>query len=431
VRRVQLAHIGDVHLQHGHPRNADRLASFDQILAAVFTLPDYGGSLIPGDLFHQRSTAEDRNALAERLRRLAERGPVLITRGNHDQLGELEIFERLRTKWPIYVFTQPGVYDVELATGDRAAIAVVPYPDKAGLVAAGVAKDDVPRTAAELLDVIFIQLAHELATARVDGALPLFMGHFNTRGAVVSSGQPQIGHEQEVDRVSLERLPAVYCALNHIHEPQEIGRGVYGGSIAAMDYGEITPRSFVLVEAVRDGDWSATWERRRLQTPVMYHIEGELTPIGFLPTSPEVLCPTCAGSGDGDKDPREGTVACRACGGSGRRSDWSGCEVRIRYRCKASEKSLLNEQPIRDAFASALRLKIESVVEPDRDVRSPAVAKETTIEGKLTAYLGGAAAPGVLAKLTALQTTDGDQILRDVTAQLAVLEQPEKVTVAA
>jgi DNA repair exonuclease SbcCD nuclease subunit len=430
VTPVRIVHVGDVHLQHGHPRNALRLQSLDQIVieqrdaAALW--------LIPGDLFHQRSVAEDRNALAERLLIMAAVAPIVMVRGNHDAPNDLDIFARLQGRWPIHVVTQPTVIDVALPTGDHAAIAVVPYPDRAGLVAAGVTKADVPQTAVELLDVIFMQLAHELSVARVGGALPLFCGHFNVKGAISSTLQPQIGHEQEVDRLSLARLGAAYCALSHIHKAQEVGVGVYAGSIAPQDFGEVEEKSYVVVEAVRVGsEWTATWTRQPLHTPRLVHIEGDLTPTGFVPTSAEARCSTCAGSGAGERDPREGMLSCRACGGSGRRSDWSGCEVRVRYRCKASEKSLLNEQPIRDAFASALRLKIESVVEPDRDVRSPAVAQETTIEGKLTAYLGGTAAPGVLTKLTALQTTDGDQILRDVTAQLAVLEQPERATVAA
>lgn len=426
MRPQVFIHIGDVHLQAGHPRNPDRLASLDQIAVEAEALPSVAGVLIPGDLFHAKSTAADRNDLAERLVRFARLAPVVVAPGNHDSQGDLEIFSRLQSTWPIYVVTRPQVLQVPLPGGETAAIAALPYPFKASLVAQGVAPGDTSAMSVELLDVIFMQLAQELAHLRVAGAIPLFLGHFNVRGAVSSTGQPQIGMELEVDRASLARLPAVYCALSHIHRAQEVGAGVYAGSIARLDYGEIEEKSYVQLTCRREGsEWRAEWIRRPLDVAPMWHIEGELTTAGFRPDHDELLCRRCGGDGD-DPERRDGdgeTLACEACAGSGRKADWSRDDVRVRYRYLASERPALNEQCIRDLFAGALRLKIESIAIPDRDLRAPEVARATTLEDKLAAYRHETVlAPGMAAKAALVQGEASDA-LAAVADQLARIER--------
>jgi len=397
---TRFLHVGDVHLQHGHPRNPDRLASLDQILAHGLAFEGLGAWLIPGDLFHSRSSVTDRNDLAERLVRMADRAPVVLVRGNHDQPGDLDIFAKLKARWPVSVVTRPDVLRVPLPTGETAAIACLPYPDKFGLVAAGVAPGDVVRTAGELLDTIVMTLAHGLETEIAAGCIPLFIGHANIRGAIASTGQPQIGQEIELETAMLARLRAVYCGLNHIHKPQQVGDGVFAGSIAAMDYGEAEAKSVVLIEAARDpsGTWRAQWTRRPLETPPMHHVEGRLTRDGFV-------------TGGGELH-------------HAHIIDWTGCDVRVRYSFKASEKDALDHDSVRRLFAAALRLKIEPIAEPDRALRSQAVADATTLADKLVAYaetLGTVTSDDVLAKLAALEHTDSLQLIANVEHALAVV----------
>jgi len=391
-------HVGDVHLQAGHPRNADRLASLDQIVDDGLRLERLAAWLIPGDLFHARSSVTDRNDLAERLALMATKAPVVLVRGNHDQPGDLDIFARLKTAWPIYLATRPGVITVPLPTGAIAAIACLPYPDKFGLVAAGVAPGEVVPTAGELLDVICMQLAHELEAVAHITRIPLFAGHANIRGAIASTGQPQIGLEIELDQAILARLPAVYCALNHIHKPQEVGAGVYAGSIAAMDHGETEAKSYVVLEVAQSATgWVATWTRQPLRTPPMFHVDGTLTRTGFQ----------CAAQED-------------------QRDSWAGCDVRVRYTYKASEKALLDDGVIRQLFGSALRLKVEAVAQPDRELRAPAVAAAKTLPEKLAAYRQvEQLEPSVTEKLSALERHDPAALLVDVAATITAIEFSE------
>lgn len=400
-------HIGDVHLKHGHPRNGDRLAALDQIVAEVTPLPVVSAILIPGDLFDAKSSVEDRNALAVRLQAFAAVAPVVLVRGNHDVPGDLDIFARLKARWPVYVVTRPTVLEVPLTTGDTAAIACVPYPDKVGLVAAGIAPGETSQTGAEVLDVIFMQLAAELAAFRTGGAIPLFAGHLNVRGSVASTGQPQIGMELEIETATLARLPVVYAALSHIHKPQEIGTGVYAGSIARLDYGEIEEKSYCVVACNRGAEgWTASYTRRPIHCPPMHHIEGQLTSGGFT-----------------EKD---GTAH------HAMLVDWTGADVRVRYTYNASERSVLREDTIREIFGKALRLKIEGVAVPDRALRNPEVAAAKTLPEKLAAYLQvDHLTPSVADKLALLQTKDQAAVLIDVAAALAEIEAPERVTAAA
>jgi hypothetical protein len=120
------------------------------------TIPkeDLGAWLWPGDLNHGRMTIDDRNALATRLLAMGNAAPVVLCYGNHDLPGDLDVFAKLKTTYPIFVVSTPEVITVTLATGERAAIFVLPYPTKAGLVALGIAKPDVIDAAADALDAI-------------------------------------------------------------------------------------------------------------------------------------------------------------------------------------------------------------------------------------------------------------------------------------
>lgn len=410
-------HIGDVHLQCGHPRNEDRLQALNEIIDETHT-ECVSAYLIPGDLFHMKSTAADRNLLADRLQDLSAHAPVVLVRGNHDAIGDLDIFARLKSRWPVYVVTRPQVLQVPLPTGDTAAIACLPYPDKGGLVVQGVAPGETSQTGLELLDAIFMQFAHELSTLRVSGCIPLFVGHVNVRGSISSTGQPQVGTEVEIDVGHLARLPVVYCGLSHIHRPQEIGRGVYAGSIARLDFGEVEEKSYVVVTCEPDASgWTAVYERRPLDVPPMFHIDSRLDRHGF--------------SVDSMDESHDEEIHRRLAA-----KDWAGTDVRVRFRFRASERSILDpETTIRPLFAGALRLKIEGIAEPDRDLRAPEVAAAATLEQKLAVYRKvEQLPPSLVEKLAMLEQHELEHVLAHVATLVKAVEFPattEKATVAA
>lgn len=240
--------LGDAHLGP-NARQADRLRALDTIIDAGIDLGlSLGCWLWPGDLFHAKSAIADRNELAPRLIRMANAAPVVGCRGNHDAPGDLAIFEALATQWPIAFVERPQVVTVATPTGHVLHVFALPWPEEAGLAAAGVAPGAIPAAAREALNMIFIDAGAQLAQARADGHLTAFIGHCTVVGAVASNGQPQAGLGIEIDAELLAHLGDCPKICNHIHRPQEVAGAIYVGSICRLDFGEREEKRFLVVE---------------------------------------------------------------------------------------------------------------------------------------------------------------------------------------
>lgn len=403
---TSLVHIGDVHAAPG-PRSADRWRAVDQIIAEGLQLEALGAWLIPGDLFDALSTTEDRNAWDTRLKRMGDAGPVVIIYGNHDRPGDLDGFANLKANHPIYVIDRPHVLVLRLATLQMAAIFCLPYPTKAGLVAAGVVPGDIVETAGDLLEPVFMLAASQLADCAAAGMFTLMIGHVNVAGSEMSAGQPNIGHEIELNPKHLDRLGDIPKLLNHIHKPQTIAGAHYAGSVCRQDYGEIEEKRYLVVHFY---DEDTEIVSKPLDVAPMFHIDGELTREGFKLAD------------DASDEVRRRFEA----------RDWVACDVRCRYSYQASEKSVLAVAAVYDLFPLTLRLKVEGVAISDRELRAPAVAAAKTLPDKLAAYRKvEQLEPSIAAKVALLERGDSTAVLADVVARLRVLEQHERVSVAA
>lgn len=426
-----LVHIGDFHAAPG-PRNAERYATLDQIIGESLRLPRLGAWVWPGDLFDGLSTVDDRNAIDARLRRMAQAAAVVIVEGNHDRPGDLRGFANLSGAHPIIVVDErPQTIRLPLATGEWASIFCVPYPHKHGLVGAGVAHGAIVETAGHLLDPIFLAAAAALETARANGDITLCLFHANIAGAIASTGQPNVGQEIELTQQLLDRLGPIYKGGNHIHRPQEISGAWYAGSTARKDYGEVEDKRFLLVhygverDAVVIADdrevpqWMYTVESRPLRIPPMYLVEGWLSRDGFTlfdERTDQVHFPSTTDD-----------VALRFA-----QRNWADADVRVQYSYLASERAVLDPQVVHTLFASALRLKVQGVVVPDREVRAVAVSAAKTIPDKLAAMRPDGVLPAaVVDKVTALQQQDREAVLANVRAWLASIETSENAAVAA
>jgi len=411
---VTFVQVGDTHLHPG-PRQADRLKALDQIIAENVTVPNLGAWLWPGDLFHQRSTIEDRNALAARLTAMANRAPVVICYGNHDLPGDLDVFGKLATTWSIHVVSTPTVLQLPLASGDVAAVFVLPYPTEAGLVSRGVAPGALIPTAREALDVIFMDAAAKLDTARGYGWPTLMVGHVNVAGSITSAGQPNIGAEIELDEALLARLgPGCYKGLNHIHKAQAIAGAHYPGSICRLDFGEIEPKGYLRIDYrhMSDGRQSA-WvpvevETCPLDVPPLYHVEGWLSREGF--------------TFDVKKGP-DGAVLEKP-------ASWRGCQVRARIKFHESEKGLLEmaKAHVIAEFAEAMQpATYEYQVVPNGAVRAPEVAAARTLPEKVMAWAvetKTSLPADVLELLPALEHGDADAVAVEERQRMAALLDP-------
>ncbi len=413
--RHVFVHIGDTHIGPGD-RLQDKFAALDQIIVwcrAASERRELAAILWPGDLYHQKSTVEDRNALAPRLQQLADLAPVLLVYGNHDAIGDLDILGELAARYPIYVSSRPEVLPVPTATATVARIACLPYPHRAGLVGAGVAHEDLGQTARQLLEPTFALFADELRQAAANGEIALFVGHVNVGGSLSSTGQPQIGREIEIDPALLARLDAAaYKGLNHIHRHQVVASDtVYAGSICRQDFGEHEDKGFVAVTVT---DVDSDWAFIPLDVPEQVFVEGRLTREGFQFDQDDWMCRSCFGTGDAC-----GSLPCGDCiERTGRRS-WAGADVKVRYHYQRSERSAIDLAHIYAEFAGCRSLKLDPVAEIEREVRAKEVAQAVTVEAKAEAYCGGRAitwTPAIAAKLTALQQQTPEAILAAVAA---------------
>lgn len=397
--------IGDTHLRAAARRNALRLAALDQIVAAAQQLdPDL--IVWPGDLFDTKSTIDDRNTLRHYVKQFADVGPVVAVRGNHDAPGDLDIFGDLRTVCTVTVVTRPQVLHVQTSRGPIA-VACLPYPEEGGLAALGIAPPDVPDVAAAALEAIFLQLAGEVTEAGRRGIPGLFIGHANVVGATASTGQPLIGAEIALRPEHLDRFgPHVPKILNHIHAAQDVHGATYVGSIAPMDWGEVEPKRFLVLE--HDGRaWTMT--SHRLDLPSLYHVEAVVTPTGV--------------AWDVTRGPEGDVVAPPV--------SWQGHEARVRCRFNASEVDRLPEaERLLRSYLEGATVTFEPVAVPDRSVRAPEVAAAQTTAEKLAAYAthaGLEVTNGVLAKLATLENQEPaavlgllDERLRALVAEQAV-----------
>lgn len=406
----RFVHLGDLHLGP-NSRNPDRIAALKQAVDEQ-DYPGVSAWLWPGDLNHGRMGIEDRNVLAHYLQRMADRAPVVLCYGNHDLPGDLDVFAKLKATWPIYVVSRPTVLRVPLATipDSHASIFVLPYPTRAGLVAAGTPSACIVDAARQALDVIFMDAAEQLRVAVATGDIAMMIGHVNVAGSITSSGQPNIGSEIEIDHSMLQRLPSgLYIGLNHIHRAQCLlpTCATYAGSMCRLDWGETEPKRYLVVE-YDGGEPGHAVVSRDLDVAPMFHVEGDLARSGFVWHIVGCACGGCSESKDHPLD-------------------WRGTEVRVRYRFAAHEKSVLDESLVRAPFAGAKRLELDPIAVRDRAIRRPEVAAATTVGEKVAAFVGGMASawtPSLDTKFAALQGPDGAAFLTTVAQGLSASQPP-------
>lgn len=427
---MRLVGIGDSHFGPG-PRNVERYASLDQIIAWGTARP-IGAWLHAGDLNHAKMTIEDRNELVPRFQRMADHAPVCMVVGNHDVDGDCRVFSKLQAKFPIVVIETPGVHRIELATGGHASVFGVPYVHRGGLVAAGVDHAQLAQVARQILDPIFLTGANQLETAAAAGDLPVFLAHLAVGGALMSTGQPSIGREIEIDPALLARLGPVPKVLGHIHRHQQIYDAWYLGSIAKNDFGENEDKVFGVLDFESPTVWSIHFER--LTVPEQLLIEGRLTRDGFQFDHDDWMCRSCVGTGDGVVEVADDGVApCRPCNGSGRRS-WDGAYVKVSYRYNHSERDVLDVALVRSQFAGCRDLKLDPIAEMEHSVRSPEIAAAVTLLAKGEAYCahrGVAFTDGLGAKIDALQQQSSEEILAALRTRIDGMGKPPSPTTPA
>jgi predicted ATPase len=283
---VLVANLADIHIDAGP---GGRLAEVDRVIHDAATDMERRGVAainVAGDLFeHQRSSAVERNVAARCLTTLAEVAPVLLLRGNHDGLGELALFRRLRTKHPVTVEEGYGFHVV-----GGVGIGAGAWPCKAALLAQAGTNQ---RAGEQALRAAFQDEMRGMAgrLAAHDGPTML-AAHAMVRGSRVAVGQPLVGCELEVTMEDIRLAGAPVTVLGHIHLPQswpdaeddsgeqrvfgdaeDDGDVLYTGSPVPSDFGDLGRKSYLLIGFdVVAGRWRPMFWRRVPTTATPLHL---------------------------------------------------------------------------------------------------------------------------------------------------------------
>lgn len=436
---MQVACIGDTHLQSTHWRNDDRLAAFDAAISAALELPQLRVIVHMGDIFHGATTPDDRLAAADRLERAAKHVPVIEVEGNHGKPLDTALYSRLRTQSGIHVCTQP-----ELIHVGGVLFAVLPYPSKAAMVAAGATREAQVKIAHDAFDL----MAMEDAAGPWDSwtGPKMLIGHLTIRGAVTSVGQPLVAAELEMDPLTLVRYGDCPKIFGHIHKHQVVGDAVYVGSSCRMDWGETERKGWVLVQfagPTQTDTRAYSWQFKELPVPPMYHVQGTLArnvfewqvrkgPDGPVDTLPEgrLKCTTCQQAispGDLFDVTEDNVLVCTVCNGQRELVDWTGCDVRVRAKYPQAERIVHADSKARieRMFPNARYIDVELIAVQSRELRAPEVAAAVTVDEKLKAMarLDGTEWVGDVERCATLllSTEDGDAVVADVERRLEPL----------
>lgn len=367
---IKIAHLGDSHFDD-RSRFAECVRLHDW-MADDWARREVGLVLHAGDVFERKSTPTERNAVATWLRRVTERCPVVMVRGNHDAAGDLEIFSRLETEFPITVEEAAAVHRVDVieAGGDdeaQVAIACMAWPSRAAILASLPA--ELGHEGVEDVARLHMQNVLRGLGAEHDESddIVLFCGHVMVRGSMTSTGQPLVGCDLELGLDDLAMVNADAYCLGHIHLPQEWTVGgspvTFSGSPRRTAYGELEAKGYRLLTFERsdegDGWHLASCEFIEAPATPMLLLEGDyrdgVDEIAF--PSPVTVPP--------------------------------GAEVRVRYTVDADRRDAGRaaadrlREVLRDDGAS--RVDIEPQVRATVRARAPEVAEAKGLRQQLPA----------------------------------------------
>lgn len=311
-----------------------------------------------GDVLERRSTVRERAAIAAWLRKVGKCAPIVIVRGNHDPVGDLAIFAKLRTQHPIVVEEAAAVHTMK-----GVAVACLAWPRKAELLARYPGLDP-----ADAMRAVLGGLGAEAVDSN-GAALPVvLLAHAMVRGAVTSVGNPLVGCDMEIGLEDLALAKADAYALGHIHKGQawDIAGApcFYPGSPRRTAFGEVESKGYTLLTVGARGE-PVHVEHVEAPATRMVHLNMQWTAFGLSDTVP--------------------LDESRALTDSIER----GTEVRLRYTTDSDRRDAARAGA--EAWADQFRyfgavVKIEEVVRATTRARAPEIAAARTLPEKLSAH---------------------------------------------
>lgn len=374
---MRIAHIGDIHIEAG--RRLEECAAVLDVFIQECRRAQVDLIGMAGDLYHPHSTstpatpAEELFAI-EFLQRCAEIAPVIGVRGNHDVMGDVDVFNHLQARNPIWFAERPHAY--KFRTFD---VLCLPWFDKVHLLAdlpATVDAQETTRRTIEAAQNLLIALKAQAATTKAEGRIPIGLGHLLVYGSEVSTGQRMMGITVELSPDDLRDVGCAYFGLSHVHKRQVWfdGTVAYAGSPMRHNFGEVEAKGFNLVEITVGNDGR--------------HIRAVQVRNDFveLPAKKIELL-------EADWTDEELLTKLRQHGindlfALNERDRVNGALVRFRYRIHPKDLGLVNEDAIERILVAdgAAEVKIEAVLVHQARIRSEEIVVARNAWDKVLAY---------------------------------------------
>ena len=368
--RIRLLHFADLHVGvENYGRLDARTGTSSRVrdfLDRMDEVVDYAldhradAAIFSGDAFKRRDPdPTQQREFASRLKRLADKMPVLLLVGNHDLPGmaskatSLDIFGALDVP-NVIVGGEPAGQVVETRRGPFF-LAWMPYPMRNRLLTQEQHRGKSVEELDRALRTAVATLVEGLARQAAEHEMPrVLSGHFSVAEAKLGSERSvMLGRDVAVYNSALAHRAWDYVALGHIHKHQDVNAGaypsvVYSGSLERIDFGEEKePKGFCWVQLARG------------------KTEWQFVPVGARPFLTVRV------------DARERDDATAAVVQAIEKRDIDGVVVRVIIQLKAEQTPALRDAEIAAALAPAYSHTLAREVEHEARTRIGGLAAET------------------------------------------------------
>lgn len=258
---MRILHTSDWHVGKGM-RGQSRLDEHVAVLAeiaAVARQETVDLVVVAGDLYESAAPVADADKVVfDALLALRAVAPVVAIAGNHDHGGRFEairpVFEHMGivVRGRVAAPADGGVVDLDVASGERARIALLPFCSPRHAVrAAELMALDAAAASGEYAAKLGAIVAALCADPDPD-AVNLLVAHCMVRDGRTGGGERAAQTSFEPYWLSATAFPAslAYGALGHLHLAQRVPTGApvwYSGSPIQVDFGEAGAGKHVLL----------------------------------------------------------------------------------------------------------------------------------------------------------------------------------------
>jgi exonuclease SbcD len=249
---ARVLHTSDWHVgkaMRGRSRADEHRAVLTEI-AGIAEAEEVDVIAVAGDLFETAAPSPEAEQIVYRaLLDLAATGAtVVVVAGNHDNPGRLRAVAPLLESNQVHVLsgaTRPdagGVRTLDLRSGERLGLALLPFVSQRGIVRVDALMDDAAYEHKQAYSDRLGRLVALLCAALPSDVPTLMVAHAFVQGGAAGGGERRAHLIDEYSLSSQAFPPTVgYVALGHLHRAQAIAGATairYSGSPLQLDFGE-------------------------------------------------------------------------------------------------------------------------------------------------------------------------------------------------